>query len=59
MTTKKTKSARTASSPQSLTLEEIRQAVATQQSIIDAAKAQMDMSDFLKIYSIKEKDESK
>jgi len=43
MTTKKTKSARTASSPQSLTLEEIRQAVATQQSIIDAAKAQMDI----------------
>jgi uncharacterized coiled-coil protein SlyX len=43
MTTKKTKSVRTASSPQSLTLEEIRLSVATQQSIIDAAKAQMDI----------------
>jgi hypothetical protein len=42
MTTKKTKSVRTVNAPQSLTLEELRSAIATQQSIIEAAKVQMD-----------------
>ena len=43
MKTRKAQSARTASSPQSLTLEEIRSAITTQQSIVEAAKAQMDI----------------
>lgn len=43
MKPKAAKSARTASSPQSFTLEEIRSAITTQESIIDAAKAQMEI----------------